>query len=187
MGEGSPEVGWRSRRCLQSPTSLSDLGVIFLPLGIPTGCLAAPAEVSSSCAMDEECGAGSAAWSLLGDAPREPIGPGGLGRGQAPGGVSSQPLWPTGTKTSSAGPQERESPKSTFPVGSSPLSPVGPRTRGWGCGQGRGVPTAGSALMGVPSSRGTSWDILPGRRMETPDPAGCLSKAPSYGKRVFWG
>lgn len=116
MGEGSPEAGWRCRSCLQSPTSLSDLGVIFLRLGISTGCLAAPAEVSSSCAMDEECGAGSAAWFLLGDAPREPpMAPGGLGRGQALGGVSPQPLRPTGTKTSSAGPQKREKPQIHFP------------------------------------------------------------------------
>lgn len=154
MGEVSPEVGWRSRRCFQSPTSLSDLGVIFLPLGIPTGCLAAPAEVSSSCAMDEECGAGSAAWSLLGDAPREPIAPGGLGRGQAPGGVSSQPLWPTGTKTSSAGPQKREKPQIHFPSRFLSAQPGGSKDTGLGLWARPGCPHCWQCSDGCPQLLG---------------------------------
>lgn len=67
-------------RAASSPGSLGHLGVIFCALGIPRGWVAAPAEVSSSCAMGEGRGAGSAAgpssgrllhegWALSGSCP----------------------------------------------------------------------------------------------------------------------
>lgn len=54
------EVGLEMQELPPEPQQ-PHFGVIFLPVGIPKGCLAAPAEVSSSCATDEGCAAGSAA------------------------------------------------------------------------------------------------------------------------------
>lgn len=175
--EQTEQVGWRWGKGLEAGLEMMQephqphLGVIFLPLGIPTGCVAAPAEVSSSCGRDEGCGAGSAAWSLLRGCPN------GSGRGQRWEGS------PHSQQAPKAAPEKRQKPQIHFASGFLSAQLVGPRPRGWGCGGGRGVPRAGRALMGVPNSRDTSWHLLPGWRMEMLT----LLDAFSCGKRIFWG
>lgn len=131
----------------------ASFGGDFPPSGHPQSCVAAPAEVSSSCAIGGGCGAGSAAQSLLGA----------LARGQ---------LW-EGSPHSHQNPS-REEAKAPIPLSQSlPLC-----SARWVPGHGAlgvaGCPQCWQCSGACPQIQGHL--LVPSPRVEDgdADPAGCL-------------